>query len=400
MPKEPRPSTRSGTDPYTAASAWLHDQGEATLSEQMEVARVPSPPFQESERAKVIAAKLEKMGARPEFDEIGNLLAWYPTDDRDVDSPPVIIAAHMDTVFGPEVPIKITHTGQRWEGPGTTDNARGLAVSLAVLSALIHGSDEPRYPVLFAFTVGEEGPGDLRGVKHLFTEGSPFRSAAAFIAVDGTGLRRIIHHGLGSRRFRVTIRGAGGHSWTDWGRSNPANAAGEFIQRLAALPLPEQPRTTLTVARLGGGTSINAIPAEAWVEIDARSEADKHLRHTESSIREALEAALAAEEERGEGPLTVDVTVIGERPAGRLPASHPLVRAAEKVTRELGQEPEYAVSSTDANVPLALGIPAIAIGGGGTSGDTHTEHEWFEDTDGAAGALRLLSIIALVADPT
>ena len=400
MSKAPSPSSRSGIDPYAAARAWLRDQGEAMLDEQIELARIPSPPFQESERASVIASKLESMGARPEFDEIGNLLAWFPIDDRHADSTPVIIAAHMDTVFAPEVPIKITRSGRRWEGPGTTDNARGLAVSLAVLRALIHGKVQPQHPVLFAFTVGEEGPGDLRGVKHLFTEGSPFRSAAAFIAVDGTGLRRIIHHALGSRRFRVTIGGAGGHSWTDWGRSNPANAVGEVIQRLAALPLPEQPRTTITVARLGGGTSINAIPEEAWVEIDTRSEADEQLRQTESSIRDALATALAAEEERGEGPLTVDVTVIGERPAGRLPASHPLVRAAEEATRESGQEPEYAVSSTDANVPLALGIPAIAIGGGGTSGDTHTEHEWFEDSDGTAGALRLLSIIALVADPT
>jgi tripeptide aminopeptidase len=380
-----------------AARAWLVEQGEAILSEQVEIARTPAPPFQERERAELIASKLRGMAVEPSYDDIGNLHAWYPSVRDDAETPPVIVAAHVDTVFGPDTPIEIRRDGERWLGPGITDNARGLAVSLAVLRSLAHAGVDPGHPVLFAFTVGEEGAGDLRGVKHLLGPRSPLRSAAAFIAVDGSGLRRIIHHALGSHRFRITVTGAGGHSWTDWGRSNPANAIGQLIHNLSELELPLTPRTTLTVARHGGGSSINAIPAESWVELDLRSEADETLHSTESRIRDVLSACVAAEQARGEGTLSAGFELIGERPAGLLPTDHHLVQAAASATRNLGEEPEHAVASTDANVPLALGIPAIAVGGGGESGDTHTENEWFEDTNGAASALRLLSILASIA---
>ncbi len=384
-------------EPLAAASSWLSEQGEATLLEQIEIARTPAPPFQEAARSALIAEKLESAGLEPELDEIGNLLAAFPAGRIPVDRPPVIIAAHVDTVFTADTVIEIRQEGERWVGPGCTDNARGIAVSLAVLRALIHSDARPQQPLLFAFTVGEEGAGDLRGVKHLFREESPLRSTPAFIAVDGSGLRRIIHHALGSRRFRIILRGPGGHSWTDWGRVNPANALAELIHHLSSLALPDQPRTTLTVARLGGGRSINAIPAEAWVELDLRSEVDDALDNIESEIRTAIRSCLAAEERRHQGSLSFEVEVIGIRPAGRMPDGHPLVRAAERATRALGEEPQFAVSSTDANVPMALGVPAIAIGGGGRSGDTHTENEWFENTDGAAGPLRLLSLLATVA---
>ena len=397
MQDERAHSTVSNPESFADAYAWLGGQGTAVLGEQVELARIPSPPFQEHGRATVIAAKLESMGAKPESDEVGNLLAWYPIGADPIASQPIVIAAHMDTVFGPDIPIEIRQEDERWTGPGITDNARGLAVSLAVLRSLIRSKVDLRHPILFAFTVGEEGSGDLRGVKHLFAADRPLRSAAAFIAVDGTGLRRIIHHALGSRRFRVTIRGAGGHSWTDWGRSNPANAAGDFIHRLAELDLPKKPRTTLTVSRHAGGTSINAIPAESWVELDLRSEEADSLQLLESRVREALHASIAAEEARADGALSIEIAIIGERPAGRLSTSHPLVQAALQATRNIGEEPDHAVSSTDANVPLAAGVPAIAIGGGGKSANTHTQHEWFENTNGAAGALRLLHIISLIA---
>ncbi len=373
---------------------WLGDQVEAIIDEQVELACIAAPPFAEGARAEAIVAKLAPLGIDVTRDEIGNVLAWYPAGGEELERPPVILAAHIDTVFAPDTPIEIRRQGDRWIGPGITDNARGLAVTLAVLRALIRAEIATRTPILFAFTVGEEGRGDLRGVKHLLREGSPLCAATAFIAVDGSGLRRIIHHALGSRRFRVIVTGAGGHSWTDWGRSNPANAIGEFIHRLSELALPRAPRTTLTVARLGGGTSINAIPADSWVELDLRSEANDALSSLERLMRDALAASVRAEEERGDGRLAVELEIIGERPAGALPVDHPLVRAAEAATRALGVDPEYAVSSTDANVPQALGIPAVALGAGGRSGDTHTLNEWFEDSDGAAGAQRLLAILA------
>ncbi len=389
--------TRSNDARTAAAHAWLSQQGNATLDEQVEFARTPAPPFEEGARAALISDKLKKLGLDPKLDDIGNVVATFPPHGISASSSPVVVAAHLDTVFGPETSITIRREGNRCVGPGCTDNARGIAVTLAVLRALIRGATEPQRPLLFAFTVGEEGPGDLRGVKHLFRPESPLPSPAAFIAVDGSGLRRIIHRALGSHRLRITLRGPGGHSWTDWGRVNPANALAELIHDVARIALPESPRTTLTVARLGGGLSINAIPSECWAELDVRSEAQEALAQVESEIRTALRSCLATEEGRGKGELSFELEVIGQRPAAQLPISHPLVRAAERATRAVGEEPKYAISSTDANVPMALGIPAIAIGGGGRSGNTHTENEWFENTDGAAGPLRLLSLLASVA---
>ncbi|UCC83602.1 MAG: M20/M25/M40 family metallo-hydrolase, partial [Gemmatimonadota bacterium] len=249
------------------ARAWLSDRGETIVTEQVELARIPSPPFGESTRAAAVAAKLRELGADPDLDEIGNVLAWYPARGDTAAGGPVIVAAHLDSVFGPETPIEIRRDGEVWTGPGVADNARGLAVTLAVFRALVNARATTHHPILFAYTVGEEGRGDLRGVKHLLRDGSPLQDAAAFIAVDCTGLRRIVRNALGSRRFRITVSGPGGHSWTDWGRVNPANAIAELIHRLLEIDLPLDPRTTLTVARLGGGTSINAIPAESWVEL-------------------------------------------------------------------------------------------------------------------------------------
>jgi len=395
MPAEREPTPPREGDRVEIARAWLSERGDSITDEQVELARIPAPPFGESDRAAAVAAKLRELGAEPELDEIGNLLVGYPAGG--VPSDPVIVAAHLDTVFGRDTHVEIRRAAGVWTGPGIADNARGLAVTLAVFRSLVHSAARPHHPILFAYTVGEEGPGDLRGVKHLLRDGSPLRAAPAFIAVDGSGLRRIIHHALGSRRLRITVSGPGGHSWTDWGRVNPANAIAELIRRLLEIDLPRDPRTTLTVARLGGGTSINAIPAEAWLELDVRSQANELLRSIELQIRDALATSVAAEQGRAEGQLGTEVELIGERPAGSLPIDHPLVQAANEATRALGIEPEFAVSSTDANVPQALGIPAIALGGGGRSGDTHTLNEWFEDSDGAAGALRLLSVLSAVA---
>lgn len=378
------------------AREWLRTQADSIVAEQIELARIPAPPFQERDRAESIARKLRQLEIQTRFDEVGNLHAWYPPPSRSASPPPVVVAAHLDTVFGSDTHIHIRREGRRWVGPGVTDNARGLAVTLAVLRSLIHAHFEPQRPLLFTFTVGEEGPGDLRGVKHLFAADRQLHSSTAFIAVDGSGLRRIIHHALGSRRFRVTFRGPGGHSWTDWGRVNPSVALAEFVQRLSRIELPAAPRTVLTAARLGGGTSINAIPSHCWVELDLRSQDDRLLDYYETTVRDILADCVATVEARAVGSLRAEVAVIGDRPAAVLPPSHPLVRIADRATRSVGREPEHACSSTDANVPLALGVPSIAIGAGGESGDTHSEDEWFQNTDDAAGPLRLLAVLSEV----
>lgn len=381
------------TDPLAAASDWVRENAETIVEEQIEIARCAAPPFNERKRGELVANRIEALRLGFDFDEVGNLLGYLPAATSG-DHAPLVIAAHLDTVFGPDVRIDIRRENGRWIGPGVSDNARGVAVALAVARALIHAGALLPFPMVLAFTVGEEGPGDLRGVKHLFRQGSPLSAARAFIAVDGGGLRRIICRALGIRRYRVTVRGPGGHSWTNWGRANPAAAVGRFMADLRDLGLAVDPRTTLTAARHGGGTSINAIPEESWVELDLRSEAERELEAVQSRLRELLDASIAEESRGREGALIAEWELIGERPAARMMTSQPLIVACHEATRALGIEPEYAVSSTDANVPMALGVPSVAIGGGGRSGDTHTEHEWFEDTDGAAGALRLLRILS------
>jgi acetylornithine deacetylase/succinyl-diaminopimelate desuccinylase-like protein len=288
--------------------------------------------------------------------------------------------------------------GRRVFAPGITDNARGLAALLAVARTLTSCRVRTAGPLWFVATVGEEGIGDLRGAKHLFDTAFDGRGVKGFISLDGSGLRRIVHRAIGARRFRVTVSGPGGHSWSDWGAPNPAHALGIAISRLRQIPLAAPTRTTLTVARIGGGTSVNAIPEEAWMEIDLRSEEMPTLVRLEEEVRRVVQGAVAEESvarRHGSRPLTVRVDRIGERPAGAVAADHPLVAAALATTRAVGARPELAASSTDSNVPLALGIAAITIGAGGESGGIHPLDEWYANAGGARGLERaLLTVLA------
>jgi acetylornithine deacetylase/succinyl-diaminopimelate desuccinylase-like protein len=269
---------------------------------------------------------------------------------------------------------------------------------LALADAMNHAGWDTEHPVAFAATVGEEGGGDLRGARHLFGNGR--RAARAAIILDGAGDDRVVHGALGSRRYRATFRGPGGHSWSAFGVANPATAAGTLAQVIATLPRPDTPRTTCAVTGLGGGTSLNTIPEQAWVDIDLRSEGADAIGATEGALRAA--AGRAAEEENarragGSAPLTLHWELLGDRPSGVTPADHELVRAALAATRAIGRRPVLATASTDANIPIALGIPAIALGGGGRAGEPHRLTEWYENTDGPLGIYRVLLILAAVA---
>ncbi len=257
-------------------------------------------------------------------------------------------------------------------------------------------------PILFAATVGEEGSGDLRGVKHLLngTRGVGAQHAA-FIALDGAGMERIVHRALGSKRYRVTFRGPGGHSWAAFGVANPANAVGRAAALLADLPTSHAPRTTCAVVGLGGGTGLNSIPQEAWLDLDLRSEDPKALAQLDVTVRVALERALDDENHRrapATPPLRLDAQLVGDRPSGVTPRAHPLVQAAVAANRALGRDAELANASTDANVAIALGIPAIALGAGGKAGDAHLATEWYENTEGTLGIIRALLVTAAIAD--
>jgi acetylornithine deacetylase/succinyl-diaminopimelate desuccinylase-like protein len=283
-------------------------------------------------------------------------------------------------------------------GPGIGDNGRGLAVMLALAEEIDGRRLRTRRPLDFVATVGEEGVGDLRGAKHYFAGDGA--GAAAAVALDGAGDERVVHRALGSRRFRVTFRGPGGHSWAAFGVPNAVHAAASAAARLAALALPREPRTTLSVGRIGGGIAVNAIPDEGWIEVDLRSTSPALIERLAREVR--LVACAAAEEENlrrasGAPPLTHRVETIGERPCGETDADHPLVAAALDATRLVGREPELATASTDANVPISRGIPAVAVGAGGRGGDVHTAAEWFENANGAVGVARALTIVVAAA---
>jgi len=379
-----------------AAIRHLERTDAVTLARQAELSALAAPTGSEGRRAARVADLFRGAGLRDVFvDEVGNVHGWHGEGESGA---AIVLVAHLDTAFSGDVDVRVRRSGDRLEGPGISDNARGLAALVAVAEALgIAGIPLPR-PVLFAATVGEEGAGDLKGMRHLFARDG--LKAHAVIALDGAGLERIVHRALGSRRYRVTYRGPGGHSWAAFGVANPATAVGRAVQRLAELPLAAEPRTTCAVVRLGGGTGLNSIPQEAWLDLDLRSEDPDALTHLDAAVQLALTRARDEENARraqGTMPLALDCRIVGDRPCGLTRADHPLVKAAVAATRALGKVPELAAASTDANVPIARRIPAIALGAGGRSGDAHLPSEWYENEEGVLGLVRAVLVLAAIA---
>ena len=395
-----------------AARHHLERTEEATLARQAAVSAVPAPTGAEGRRAACVADLFRAVGLRDvTIDDAGNVRGWTDGGRGTGDgSAPVVVAAHLDTVFGPDVNVAVERRGARLEGPGISDNARGLAALVAVAEAFIAARIVTMRPIMFAATVGEEGSGDLRGVKYLLNgtagkgeegRGHPHPTPAAFIALDGAGIERVVHRALGSKRYHVTYRGPGGHSWAAFGVANPANAVGRAAALLADLPTHHSPRTTCAIVRLGGGTGLNSIPQESWIDLDLRSEDPKALAQLDVTVRAALERAVDDENRRrtnATSPLRLDVQLLGDRPCGVTPRAHPLVQAAVAANRALGRDAELASASTDANVPIARGVPAIALGAGGKAGDAHLTTEWYENTDGALGLVRALLVTAAMAE--
>jgi len=287
----------------------------------------------------------------------------------------------------------------RLSGPGISDNARGLAALLAVAAALRATATIPARPLTLVATTGEEGAGDLKGARHLCDD--PAFLPDAFIAVDGAGADRVVHRAIGSRRLRAVFRGPGGHSWSAFGVANPAHAVGMAASAVAALPLPAGERTTASVVRIGGGSGLNMIPQEAWLELDLRSESDSALQRIHSAASRALASALDAANRRrtpGTAPLTLETVPLGTRPSGATSPSHPLVRAAVAATRLVGRTPELGAASTDASPAIARGVPGIALGAGGRGGDPHLATEWYENAGGTDGLYRLLLVVLAAAE--
>jgi acetylornithine deacetylase/succinyl-diaminopimelate desuccinylase-like protein len=397
-------------DRVRAARTHIERSDEATLGRQAALSASPAPTGAEAARGARVAEMLDEAGLdNVAIDDVGNVRGWYRNGAGNIvgaqHAAPlhdacVVVSAHLDTVFGPEMDVSVARRGTRLEGPGIADNARGLAALVAIGEALVRARVETQRPVLLAATVGEEGSGDLLGVRHLL-EG-PIRPHA-FIALDGAGIERIVHRALGARRYHVTYCGPGGHSWAAFGIANPANAVGRAIALIADIPARSAPRTAHSVVRLGGGTSLNSIPQTAWLDVDLRSEEPHALEKLDGAVQAILTQALEEENRHrvpGTAPLTVDVRRVGDRPSGLTPRTHPLVQAAVAATRAVGHEHQLACASTDANVPIALGVPAVALGGGGRSGDAHLPTEWYENDKGALGIVRALLVTAAMAEAT
>ncbi len=367
-----------------------------SLANLIELTEIPAPPFGEAARAARFAALLEGAGLEDVgIDEVGNVVGRRPgvAGER-----VVAYSAHLDTVFPAGTDVTVRSRGKRLYAPGIGDNSRGLVNVLAVLRAMQHAGIRTRADVLFVGNVGEEGLGDLRGVKHLFREGA--EPIHALIAVDGGRSERIVYGGVGSHRYRITFRGPGGHSWGAFGTANPHHALAQAIalldERAAGITRAGE-KSSYNVGRIGGGTSINSLPFESWAEVDIRSGDPARIRLIDDVLHAAVAEALAAENgarDRGE-PLTVEIRRVGTRPAARGDARWPLVQRALAATRALGIEPRLRLSSTDANLPISLGIPAVTLSRGGISGNAHAPDEWWENVDGHVGIqIGLLTLLA------
>lgn len=356
-------------------------------ADQIRLTRIPAPPFGESDRAGAFAADLEKMGFRPVVDAIGNVVAQYGGGRN-----PVVVGAHLDTVFPASTPLQLQRKGRVLFLPGISDNGCGIVALLWMIRAAKEAGLEFRRPLTLVGNVGEEGEGNLRGIRHLFNE-PPWPSRECdFIAVDGAGLQRVTHQALGSRRFRIQMMGPGGHSWADFGRPNPVQAIATAIHAFSTLQGIRRPGVAFNFGVIRGGISVNAIPRDAVVEVDLRATASGNLDALDSQLRRVVSDAT-----RSAG-VECRLEIMGERPSGETPLSSPLVQAAIEVTRRFGVQPQPDVGSTDANLPISLGIPAISLGGGGGSGNVHTPEEWFDPSGREFGIQRLLALVAVMAE--
>jgi tripeptide aminopeptidase len=372
---------------------------------QMEATRVAAPPFGEAARGLWLADRFRELGLIDvQVDEVGNVFGIRPGYGRRY----VALSAHIDTVFPAATPLHIRQQGSRLYGPGVADNGAGIAAMLAVASVLASARISHGLPFLFIGNVGEEGEGDLRGMRHVFAT-PRWRDAIAYsVIVDGAGTDTVVAEALGSRRFEVIVRGPGGHSWSDFGAPNPIIALARAIEVLSQTPVPVSPKTTFNVGVIRGGTSVNSIPESASMRVDLRSTSMAQIDRLERVLRLGLEQAVAlenraaAQHENRRSPqpqsrmLQSEVLEIGNRPAGELAADARLLKVIRAVDAQLGNNAQVQRASTDANIPLSLGREAIAIGGGGSGGGAHTLQEWF-DCDGRGLGLRriLLTMLAL-----
>jgi len=382
---------------------WLHLHQPQLRQWQLEIVCIPAPPFGESARAAWFLDRFQQLGlTNVHLDDAGNVLAELAPEPLStpysLPPPCILLSAHLDTVFPADTSIEPVEEkdSPRIYAPGICDNAAGLTGLLAIAAALRYANITPPIPILFAANVGEEGEGDLRGMRHLFERG-PYRTRiAAAIALEGSGSSAVVTRALGSLRFRITITGPGGHSWTDAGTLNPILLLSRALTQIAAIELPTNPLTIINVGHISGGTSINSIPESATALLDIRSTDPTQLISTATAVHQIFDEIVtpSTRQKTTTPPAKLHIEAIGNRPAGALPDDSPILHTLRAADRHLTLRTELRLGSTDANIPLSRGIPAIAIGAGGQGGGIHTLQEWYDPT-GRETALRRILLTLL-----
>jgi acetylornithine deacetylase/succinyl-diaminopimelate desuccinylase-like protein len=402
LPNSPfaRVTALAGQRPVHAAFAWLHGNPKRIMDWQAELVAIPAPPFGEEARSRWMVARFSETGlSRVHTDEVGNVLGFLPAANLSPEStgPIVVLSAHLDTVFPAETALNPVVNADRLEAPGACDNGAGVVGLLAIANALVESQVELPASLLFIGNVGEEGEGDLRGVRHLYSQTALAGRIAAHIVLDGAGADSAVTQALGSKRYQVLIAGPGGHSFTDAGTPNPIAALASALAVLSQTTLPDDPRTTLNLGTILGGTSVNSIPESAQASIDFRSTSSDQLLRLEvalhRAVEDAVERANAAAKMRlipSKGSLSFSIQKIGDRPAAQLPADSALLETLRGVDRHLGLRTDLRLGSTDANIPLSLRIPALSMGAGGEGGGAHTKSEWYSAKDREVGLKRVL----------
>ncbi|MES2336701.1 MAG: M20/M25/M40 family metallo-hydrolase [Pseudomonadota bacterium] len=389
---------------YRAAIQAIDRDYDRFVGELIELTEIPAPPFKEAARAAAYAEKFRALGLREvTIDAVGNVTGLRPGTDRAAKL--VVMSAHLDTVFPEGTVVTVRREGTKLMAPGIGDDTRGLATLLAYVRAMDAAKVRTRSPILFVGTVGEEGRGDLRGVRHLFTQGPYKDRIGAFFSMDGSDPTRVTNGGVGSKRYHVVFKGPGGHSYGAFGIVNPAAAMGAAIADIYRIALPAKPRTTYSASVVGGGTSVNAIPSEVYVDIDMRSEDAAALAALEKRVLGIVAASVSAENAARStrvGKVSADPQPIGDRPAGSTPVGSALAQTTAAAIAAAGFLPRFDASSTDANIPMNLGIPAVTIGSGGQGGRAHAEDEWIDVArpEGVKGmGVGLLALIATAGQP-
>ena len=387
-----------------SAYNWLRTQEPQLAQWQMEMARIPAPPFGETARGAWLAERFREVGLDDvRIDDVGNVFGVHPA--AGFGQRYVALSAHIDTVFPASTPLNIRQQGSRLYGPGVSDNGAGVTAMLGIAALLRAVRLRHALPFVFIGNVGEEGEGDLRGMRHIFSTPRWKDSIAYSVVLDGAGADTIVAEALGSRRFEVIVRGPGGHSWSDFGAPNPIVILAKAIETFTATPVPATPKTTFNIGVIRGGTSVNSIPESASMKVDIRSTSMAEMERLEQTLRLALNRAvedetLAAEmrsavQKRPSG-VNCEVVAIGNRPAGELAVGARILHVIRAVDAQLNNAAQVQRASTDANIPLSLGLEAIAIGGGGSGGGAHTLQEWFDSNGRELGLKRiLLTMLAL-----